>query len=159
MSWQIRVAIVAVITLFLAGAGWKCYVMGKQTVQQEWDAQKALNVIAAAELAKRQQVVADSVAESVATESRKDRVIYRTILKEVDRVQNICTIDPVVGMLHDSAATATLPDTSATGANAASVTAKDLTETVVENYESCRDSMRRLEALQTIIRQYNKEVP
>lgn len=159
MSWQIRVAIAAVITLFLAGAGWKCYVMGKQTVQREWDAQKAQSVIAAAELAKRQQVVADSVAESVATESRKDRVIYRTILKEVDRVQNTCPIDPTVGMLIDSAATATLPDTSTTGANAASVTAKDLTETVVENYESCRDSMRRLEALQTIIRQYNKEVP
>lgn len=159
MYWQIRVAIVAVITLFLLGAGWKCYIVGKQTVQREWDAQKALNVIAAAELAKRQQVVADSVAENVATESRKERVIYRTILKEVDRVQDTCPIDSNVGMLHDSAATATLPDTSATGANAASVTAKDLTETVVENYESCRDSMRRLEALQAIIRQYNKEVP
>ena len=154
MYWQIRAIILAVITVILLGAGWKCYVLGKEAVQKDWDAEKAANVLKAAEEKAKNQAVANTVATNVAETARKERTVYRTILKEVDRVQN-CPIDPLAGVLHDAAATATMPDTSATGANAASVTTKDLTETVVENYESCRDSMRRLEALQEIIRQYN----
>lgn len=158
MSWQIRLAFAAVITTVLLGAGWKCYIVGKQTVQREWDAEKAASVLRAAEEARKNQEVANTVAANVAETARKERIVYRTILKEVDRVQD-CPIDPLVGVLHDSAVTATMPDTSSAGADAATVTAKDLTETVVENYESCRDSMRRLEALQEIIRQYNKGMP
>ena len=158
MSWQIRLAFAAVIATVLLGAGWKCYVAGKQTIQREWDAEKAANVLRAAEEARKNQEVANTVAANVAETARKDRIVYRTILKEVDRVQD-CPIDPLVGVLHDAAATATMPDTSTAGADAAAVTAKDLAETVVENYESCRDSMRRLEALQEIIRQYNKGMP
>lgn len=158
MSWQIRAVILAVITTVLLGAGWKCYVVGKQAVQREWDAEKAANVLRAAEEARKNQEVANTVAANVAETARKERIVYRTILKEVDRVQD-CPIDPLVGVLHDAAATATMPDTSATGTNAATITTQDLTETVVENYESCRDSMRRLEALQEIIRQYNKGMP
>lgn len=154
MYWQVRAIIFAVITIILLGAGWKCYVLGKESVQRDWDAEKAANVLRAAEEKAKSQDVANTVATSVAETARKERTVYRTILKEVDRVQN-CPIDPLARVLHDAAATATVPDTSATGANAASVTTKDLTETVVDNYESCRDSIRRLEALQEIIRQYN----
>jgi len=156
MYW--RLAVVAVISIILAGAGWKCYVVGKQTIQREWDAERAANAIAAAEAARKQQEVADSVAVKVVESARKDKVVYRTIIKEVDRVSNDCPISAAFGMLHDAAATATLPDSSTAGADGPTIAAKDVAETVVDNYESCQDSIRRLEALQTIIRSYNGRV-
>ena len=154
MYW--RLAVIGVIALALAAGGWKCYSMGKQTVQREWDAEKAAGVIAAAEAAKKQQEVADSVAEKVSESARKDRIVYRTIFKEVDRVSNDCPISAAFGMLHDAAATATVPDLSTARVDGPTIAAKDVAETVVENYESCQDSIRRLEALQTIIRKYNE---
>lgn len=154
MYW--RLAVAGVIALVLAAGGWKCYSMGKQVVQAAWDAEKAVNAINAAEAAKKQQEVADSVAQVVVESGRKDRIVYRTIIKEVDRVSNDCPISADLGVLHDAAATATVPDFSTTGANGSTIAAKDLAETVVDNYESCQDSIRRLEALQTIIRKYNE---
>jgi hypothetical protein len=157
MYW--RIAAVAVTCLVLAGAGWKCYVMGKQSVQTKWDAERAASALAAVESFKKQQEVADSVAKTVVESARKDRIVYRTLTKEVDRVSNDCPASSAFGMLHDAAATASMPDSSSTGVNGSTIAAKDVAETVIENYESCRDSNRRLEALQAIIRQYNKEVP
>lgn len=154
MYW--RLALAGVIAVVLAAGGWKCYVMGKQTVQREWDAEKAISAINAAEAAKKQQEVADSVAEKVTESARKDRIVYRTIFKEVDRVSSDCPISADLGVLHDAAATATVPNFSTTGTDGPTIAPKDLAETVVENYESCQDSIRRLEALQTIIRKYNE---
>jgi hypothetical protein len=154
MYW--RIAAVAVTCLVLAGAGWKCYVMGQESIQVKWDAERAASALAAVESFKKQQEVADSVAKTVVESARKDRIVYRTLTKEVDRVSNDCPISPAFGMLHDAAATASLPDSSTAGVNGSTIAAKDVAETVIENYESCRDSIRRLEALQTIIREYNR---
>jgi len=154
MYW--RLAVAGVITLALAAGGWKCYVMGKDVVQAAWDAEKAITAINAAQAAKEQQKVADSVAQVVVESARKDRIVYRTIIKEVDRVSNDCPISADFGVLHDSAATATVPDFSASGTDGPTIAAKDLAETVVDNYEACQDSIRRLEALQTIIKKYNE---
>lgn len=154
MYW--RLAVAGVIAVVLAAGGWKCYSMGKDVIQAAWDAEKAANAIAAAEAAKKQQEVADSVAQVVVESARKDRIVYRTITKEVDRVSNDCPISAAFGVLHDAAATATVPDFSATGTNGSTIAPKDLAETVVDNYESCQDSIRRLDALQTIIRKYNE---
>lgn len=153
----LRLAISAAISIALAGAGWKCYTMGKEAVQVAWDAERAANAIAAAEAQKKAQLTADSVAEKVAKSARRDRVVYRTITKEVAHVQNDCPASANFRVLHDSAATATMPDFSSAGADAASVAAKDVAETVIENYEACQDSIRRLNALQEIIRAYNEE--
>ena len=155
---QLRLAIAAVVAVLLAGAGWKCYVMGKQVVQVAWDAEKAANVIAAAEAQRKQQATADSVAQTVDQAARQDRVVYRTITKEVARVSNDCPASADFRMLHDAAVTATeLPDSGSSGTDAAPATAQDVAETMIDNYEACRDSMRRLEALQTIIRAYNED--
>ena len=153
----LRLAIAAVISIVLAGAGWQCYTMGREAVQRAWDAERAANAIAAAESARKQQQTADSVARTVHQAARQDRVVYRTITREVARVQNDCPASADFRLLHDAAATATLPDSGSSRVDAAPVAAQDLAETVIENYEACRDSMRRLEALQTIIRAYNED--
>ena len=151
-----RLAIAGVIAVVLTGTGWKCYVMGKQTVQAAWDAEKAASAIAAAKSERKQQQTADSVARTVHQAAHRERVVYRTLLKDAADVPNDCPIPAAVGLLHDAAATATeVPDRGSAGTDGASPTAQDLTETVIENYEACRDSIRRLEALQGLIRAYN----
>jgi len=153
----LRLAVAAVISIVLAGAGWKCYVMGKQAVQREWDAERAAQAIAAAEAAKKAQQTADTVAEKVAQSARQDRVVYRTIYKESARVANDCPASADFRLLHDAAATASVPDSGPARTDAAAVPAQVVAETVIENYEGCRDNARRLEALQDIIRAYNGE--
>ena len=154
---QLRLILALVGILIAGAAGWKCYTMGKQTVQAAWDAEKAANAIAAAEAQRKAQQTADSVAQTVHQAARRERVVYRTITKEVARVSNDCPASADFRLLHDAAATAQLPDSSSTGVDVAPVAAQDVAETVIENYEACRDSIRRLEALQTIIRSYNGE--
>lgn len=151
----LKVAAVAAIFIAITGAGWKGYTIGKNEVLADWNAERAANAIAAAEREKKQQQNADSVAATVRQAARRDRVVYRTITKEVVRVQNDCPASADFRVLHDAAATATVPDFSPPGANAASAPAQDVAETVTDNYESCRDTMRRLEALQALIRSYN----
>ena len=153
---QLRLAIAAVVAILLAGAGWKGYTMGRDSVQRAWDAEKAAMVLAATEAQRKQQATADQVAEQVAQSARRDRVVYRTITKEVARVSNDCPLSADFRMLHDAAATATVPDFGAAGTDAAAVAAQDVAETVIENYEACMDNARLLEALQTIIRAYNE---
>lgn len=151
----LKVAAAAAIFIAITGAGWKGYTIGKNEVLADWNAAKAKSAIAAAESARKQQETADSVAQTVHQAALRDRVVYRTITKEVVRVQNDCPASADFRVLHDSAATATVPDFSATGVNAATAPAQDVAETVTDNYESCRDTMRRLEALQALIRSYN----
>lgn len=154
----LRLAIAAVISIVLAGAGWKCYTMGKQAVQAAWDAERAASAIAAAEAQRKAQETADSVAQTVHQAALRERVVYRTITKEVARVSNDCPASADFRMLHDAAVTATeLPDSGSSGTDAAPATAQDVAETMIDNYEACRDSMRRLEALQSIIRAYNED--
>lgn len=153
----LRLAIAAVIAVLLAGGGWKCYVMGRQSVQAEWDIEKARMAEAAAKTQEAHQANADTVAEKVAKASTKDRIVYRTILKEAANVPNDCSLPADVRMLHDAAAAAEMPDTSASGVDAAAVTAKALTETLVENYEVCNDAIRKLEGIQEIVRAYNSK--
>ncbi len=151
----IRAVLALVGILIAAGAGWKCYVVGKQTVQREWAAEKAAMAVAAADAAAKNQANADSVARTVHQAARQDRVVYRTLIKESARVQSDCALPADVRLLHDAAASAVLPDSGSSSPDGAAVTAQAFTETVVENYEACQDSIRRLEALQTIIRAYN----
>lgn len=152
----LRLAAAGVVAVLLAAGGWKCYVMGKQTVQAKWDAEKIATVLAAAEAAKKRQATADKVADQVAQSARRDRVVYQTIYKESARVSNDCPLSADFRMLHNAAATATVPDFSAARVDAATVAAQTVAETVTDNYEACMDNARRLEALQTIIRAYNE---
>ena len=154
---HIRLFLALVGILIAAGAGWKCYTMGKQTVQAAWDAERAASAIAAAEAQRKQQATADTVAQTVLQAALRERVVYRTLYKEAARVSADCPASADFRLLHDAAATAQLPDSGSPGVDVAPVAAQDVAETVIENYEACRDSMRRLEALQSIIRAYNED--
>lgn len=159
MHWFLnRYVIGAVlVALLLAGAGWKGYTVGRNAVQAKWDAEKAAAVIAAVESERKQQQTADSVARTVHQAARRARVVYRTLYKDAAHVSADCPVSGDFRLLHDAAATATLPDSSAARTDVAPVAAQDVAETVIENYEACQDSARRLEALQTIIKAYNGE--
>lgn len=152
----LRAAVAVVIAVLIAGFGWKCYVLGKHSVQAKWDAEKAAVVIAAAERERQAQATADFVARTVHRHARQDQAVYRQLRKESAHVPNDCPLPAAVGVLHDAAATGTeLPDRGSSVADGAAVTAESITATVIDNYESCRDSMRRLDALQQLIRAYN----
>ncbi len=155
----LRLAAAAVIAIFLAGTHWKAYTVGKSVVQVAWDTEKAEMVLAAAEAQKKNQETADKVAEKVVTAAAKDRIVYRTILKEAANVPNDCPLPSSVRVLHDAAASAEMPDTRTSGTDAAPITAQSLTETIVENYEACQDSIRRLQALQEVVRSFNGGSP
>ncbi len=153
----LRLAIAAVLAVLLAAGGWKCYVMGKQTVQAAWDQEKLATLQAQQAKQQADQATADRIATQVAKSAARDRVVYRTITREVAHVPNDCPVPGVVRVLHDAAAAGEMPDTGPARADAPAVSAQALTETVIDNYEACRDDQRRLAALQEIIRQYNGE--
>lgn len=157
MSVYARAAIGLLISIAMMGYGWKCYVLGKQEIQRRWDAEKVASAIAAAEAEKKHQASADTVAKKIAKAARRERVVYRTLIKESAHVSPDCALPADVRVLHDAAVAAKLPDSGAARADAAPVSAQDLTETVIENYEACKDNERRLAALQELIKEYNGE--
>ncbi len=154
----LRLAIATVISLVILGGVWKAFTVGRDTVQRKWDAERAAQAVAQAEADRRQQTVAESVANQVAQAQRRDRIVYRTLIKEAAHVQSDCPVPADFRLLHDAAAAATeMPDSGAARTDAAPAELKVVAETVVENYEICVDTARRLEALQQIIRAYNED--
>ena len=146
----ISLAVVAVCAL-----SWS---LGADRIQAKWDAEKAALAEAALQQERKDQAVASAVGAKVAAAATKERVVYKTLIKEIPKyVESDCDLSGGFRVLHDAAATATLPDPSSTGADAAPVRAQDVAATVAENYESCRDNGRRLEALQEIIKKYNSQ--
>lgn len=156
MSKYAYAAIIVVICIVLTGTHWKAYKHGQIVVQAKWDTERAQVAEAAAKAKEKAQATADTIASKVEKEATKTRVVYREILKKVPHVQAHCDLPADVRMLHDAAATATMPDSGSSRPDGAAVTAQDFTQTVVENYESCQDSARRLQALQEVIRAYNQ---
>lgn len=132
--------------------------LGADHVQAKWDAEKAALAQEAVKRERKDQSVADAVGAKVVAEATKERVVYKTLIKEIPKyVESDCSLSAGFRVLHDAAATGTMPDTSSTGTDAAPVSAKDVAEVTVENYEACRDNERRLGALQEIIRNYNQK--
>jgi hypothetical protein len=156
MNWKLvkwialSLAVVAVCAL-----SWS---LGADRIQAKWDAEKAALAEAALKQERKDQAVADAVGAKVAAAAVKERVVYKTLIKEIPKyVESDCDLSGGFRVFHDAAANATVPDPSATGADAAPVKAQDVAATVAENYESCRDNERRLEALQEIIKKYNSQ--
>lgn len=156
MTRYAYIAVAILLALLLSGTHWKAYKHGQIVIQARWDTEKSEMAEAAAKAQEKAQATADKVAEKVSRALTKDRIVYREILKEAANVPNYCDLPADVRVLHDAAATAAMPDRSAADADGATVTAQTFTQTVVENYESCQDSARRLQALQEVIRAYNQ---
>lgn len=157
MTKYAYIAIAMLLALLLSGTHWKAYKHGQLVIQARWDTERAQIAEAAAKAQEKAQATADKVAEKVSRASTKHRIVYREILKEVPNVQAACDLPADVRMLHDAAATAAMPDRSTAGTDGATVTAQTFTQTVVDNYESCQDSARRLHALQEVISAYNSK--
>lgn len=156
---QLKLIAALVVATLTAGAGWALYEKGKEVVYAEWDAEKAATQIEASKKAVSDWNAANAVAQKVAAASVQDRVVYKTITKEIPTYVKVddCPMSGGFRMLHDAAATGSLPDPGASGVNGTPVPAQDVATTITDNYEACRDNERRLRALQDVIRHYNNE--
>ena len=156
INWK-AIKWILVIASFVAlfAAGWH---LGSTKIKAEWDTANAAAEKTAIKKEREDQKVADAVGQEVAAAAVKERVVYKTLIKEVPKyVENDCDMSGGFRVFHDAAATAAVPDPSAPRVDAAPVKAQDVAAAVAENYESCRDNERRLEALQEIIRKFNQE--
>lgn len=82
----------------------------------------------------------------------KDAETLAAILRGIDReLPNACVLPPAVRVLHDAAARGENPATTPIG-DAAPVSAADLTETTVRNYDGARRNEGQLEDCQRYIR-------
>lgn len=132
--------------------------LGANHVKAKWDAEKAALAEEALKQERKDQSVADAVGAKVAAAAVKERVVYKTLIKEIPKyVESDCDMSAGFRVLHDAAANGTVPDTGSVGADVAAVPAEDAATTIVENYEACRDNERRLGALQEIIRNFNQK--
>ena len=128
---------------------------GRHDVQALWDAQVKAAELQVLQEQKRQQKAATAIATHVVTNTAKERVIYRDIIKEIPHY--VPTDLPVLPgsfrVLHDAAARGSeLPeDGDSSGIDAATVSVETLAETVVENYRACREDRARLEGLQGMV--------
>lgn len=156
INWKtIKWIVIAVSFVASFAVGWH---LGSTKIQAEWDTANATAEKAAIKKEREDQKVADAVGQEVAAAAVKERVVYKTLIKEVPKyVENDCALSGGFRVFHDAAATATVPDSSTPRADAAPVQAQAVAATVAENYEACRDNERRLEALQEIIRKFNQE--
>lgn len=165
ISLPLRIALATLATVLLMAGAWKSYVEGMKTgraaVQRFWDAEK----FAAAESRRladdaQQRVVARVMTKHVA-KAAKDRIVYRDLVREVDRYvpSDLAVLPGSFRVLHDAAATGNaLPDaTDSGGADAATVGAQDLAETLIVNYEECRIDQDRLRALQAVVKSFTGE--
>lgn len=143
----------AVVVAF--GLGWN---IGSDLKQSQWDAAVAEALEQAVKKEREDQQTADAVGAKAAAAAVKERVVYKTLVKEIPNyVESNCNLSGGFRVFHDAAATATVPDPSTSRADAAPVKAEDLASTIADNYESCRDNERRLGALQEIINKYNSK--
>lgn len=146
---------IGVVVVAAFALGWD---LGSGKVQAEWATANAKAQETAIQKERQDQQVSDVVGSKVAAEAVKERVVYKTLIKEVPKyVESDCDLSSGFRVFHDAAATAALPDPGAPRADAAPIKAQDVAATVAENYESCRDNERRLEALQEIINKYNSQ--
>lgn len=143
IPWQAYAIVAVVLALLLLRH--ISYRQGQQDVQAKWDAQKA----ATAEQIRVLQQKAARVNERVVTQVvTRTQVIHEkgdTIIREIPRYIPVGTPDLPSGfrLLHDAAATNTLPGSSS-GTTAAPVPVADATSTITKNYTACHIDQEKL---------------
>ncbi|MFC7518681.1 hypothetical protein ACFQUU_27090 [Herbaspirillum sp. GCM10030257] len=150
---NLKAAIALVVFTVLVGTHWKVYVMGKEKVRAEWNADKVAADKQAENNRLLRQAAINKPAAQFAEKVAKDRVITQTIIKEVEKY-----VPNSIGMLpggfrvyHDAAAAGEAPDDSSR-ADAAAVAPQVVAVTIAENYADSNYDKQRLEALQAIVR-------
>lgn len=154
ISMPYRILAVVVLGLALVAFGW---VKGAESVQRKIDDM----VMKAAKEGVRIVTLRGAVTTKIETkylpQIARQQVITETILKEVPIYVPTSTADLPGGfrLLHDSAATGSIPD-PARIADAAAVPAQSAAETIAGNYGTCRADQIKLIGLQEWIREQAK---
>lgn len=131
-----------------------CYLHGKSVVQTEWDESVERGKVLLKDLTKNQGKITTKV-ETVYVD--KVKVIHekgKTIIKEVPVFvgKDECSLSGGFRLLHDAAASSTIPDPTKIP-NAAPVSAQAVARTVTENYTTCHETAERLKSLQLWVTQ------
>ena len=130
--------------------------LGRRVVHAQWDAATIKRESDAAKATVKKQEVVEKIVTVFVKKAAKDKIITRTLIKEVDRY--VSRTDPMLSggfrLLHDAAASGKeISDT--TGIDDEAVAAATVAETIAENYTECRYDKDRLGALQEIVRTLN----
>lgn len=126
---------------------------GGNAVQVKWDAEKQAAEAQAENNRLLRQAAVNQTSRQFAEQAAKDRVVTRTIIKEVEKyVPSTLTLLPGdFRVFHDAAAAGEEIDDTRR-ADAAPVAPRTVAVTLAENYASSNYDKQRLEALQEIVR-------
>lgn len=145
---------IAGIVIALGFVAFKIYSTGAASVQEDWDAQKAKDVIALGVVKDKRQAITAAVDVSHVKKAAEIRVVYKTITKEVTQyvtrvADNNCSITSGFVRVHDAAASGTVPlPASVVDDSPAGVEVSTVAETVAENYGTYAEIRQRLIDLQ-----------
>lgn len=152
IPWQVFACAGLVAVLWGYGA-WQHH-RGAASVQKKWDESIATGRVIVQGMKDKQKLLTEKV--ELLTDA-KVKVIYEkgeTIVKQVEVLipDDSCELPGGFRLLHDAAATSTLPDASQAD-YADGVPAQDAARTVAENYTTCNAAIADLAGL----RQWAKE--
>lgn len=142
----------------MAVSHYKAYSAGHDSAEADCNAYKAAQVIEAEKARISQQEEINKVAQDYAAKAKKERIVTRTIIKEVDKhVPDTLPMLPAGFRLHHDAAATGQEINDTARVNGSPIAPKDVAHTVAENYANCRYDQGRLEALQGIVKAINGE--
>ncbi|MGQ5524244.1 hypothetical protein ACUHMQ_13435 [Chitinimonas sp. PSY-7] len=156
IPWPYRLVALAGLVLALAAFA---YLRGRLDEQASHLATKLDQLVGVVRIERQQIDISQQVAASHEQGRAQDRILYKTIEKEVIRYvanpdHTACRLDRGWVQQHDAAALSALPAaTGSADATASDLTSDDALVTVTGNYAACQDNARQLTDLQAWIRQ------
>ena len=152
--WMRAVAVAAILSI-LAGLGWWIH---HTIYKQGYNAAKAEYVIAAENERLANQEEIDGLAKSFAIKAAKQRSAVLSNASKVEKYapSNAAPLPGSFRVWHDAHAEGKALDDSS-GITGASVSLKDTSTTVADNYTSCNYDKYRLSILQEIVKTMNEE--
>lgn len=138
IPYQLWLLVGVLLTFWLYGV-WQ-YQQGQKDVQDKWDESRKLGQAIVEDLKLRANAVITVVEHRVTTETKVIRERGDVIIKEVPIYIPADTPDLPGGfrLLHDAAATSTLPERSRLP-SAEAVRVEDVTVTLTQNYGQCNE--------------------
>ena len=156
ISWPYRLMTLAALSIALFGFGW---LKGASHVQAQWDAAKAAQQQAQAQVQTRQaeatvQVITQYVDRIQVVREKGDTLIQEIPVYVPVQADAACTVHRGFVSLHDAAAAGELPEPARDAdAPAEGLALSAVAATVVTNYQTCHENAEQLKALQDWIRQ------
>ena len=145
-----RILVVAILAAvwsgFLFYGGWHECSVREQAKQRD-------QAIAYAHQVKAEQARGDQIALDLATEKDRQKIVYRTITKEVKTyvsalADSKCIVPAGFVSLHDAAAAGRLPEGTLNPTDSPSgVVLSAVADTVTDNYATCNEIRSQLNAL------------